>query len=118
MSAVRRRPSWTRRQKEPLSNYERNVRRILNPPPRTLSDRLRLLLNRVENAWCRHVTQRALFRQLDALREAMNHAAPPESLTLATDAEVRARLARLAADQHEATGRRPDPQRGSGRRGV
>lgn len=76
MSAVRRRrPSWIRPREKNLSNYERNVRRILNPPPRTLADRLHVLLSRVENVWCQHVTQRELFRQLDALRDAMNHPA-------------------------------------------
>ncbi|WP_405614362.1 hypothetical protein OG292_16605 [Streptomyces sp. NBC_01511] len=103
MSAARRRPSWLRPREKNLSNYERNVRRILNPPPPTLGDRLHLLLGRAENVWCRHVTQRELFRQLDALRDAMNHAAPlGEAPTPATDAEVRARLAGLAADHHEA----------------
>lgn len=38
------------------------------------------------------------------------HAAPRACLTPATDAEVRARLARLAADHHEATGRCPYPR--------
>ena len=119
MSAVRRRrPSWIRPREKNLSNYERNVRRILNPPPRTLADRLDVRLSRAENAWCRHVTQRELFRQLDALRDAMKHTAPREAPTPATDVEVRARLARLAADHHETISRHLDPPRGGGRHGV
>ncbi|MCI3223976.1 hypothetical protein [Streptomyces sp. NP-1717] len=119
MSAVRqRRPSWIRPREKNLSNYERNVRRIRNPPPHTLGDRLHVLLSRAENVWCQHVTQRELFRQLDALRKAMNHPAPREAPTPATDAEVRTRLARLAADHHETTSRYLDPPRGGDRHGA
>ncbi|MET9557189.1 hypothetical protein [Streptomyces sp. NPDC006645] len=92
-----RRRHCARLRREPLSNYERNIRRILNPPPLTLRDRLHLVAGRAENLWWRHVTRRELFRQFDTLK----CAAPPYTPT--TDAEVRRRLARLATDYHEAT---------------
>lgn len=52
--------------KVPLSNYERNVQRLLNPPAPTFRDRVGGVLGAVEELFCRHVTQRGLYRQLDA----------------------------------------------------
>ncbi|GGO99196.1 hypothetical protein [Wenjunlia tyrosinilytica] len=51
-----------------MSNRERNIRRILEPPRRTLVQRFRAVMWEVEEWWCRHVTQRDLYRLLDAAR--------------------------------------------------
>jgi hypothetical protein len=62
--------SHARRPPTPEENRARNIERILNPPGPTLSDRLWRVLSAVEHWWCRHVTQRYLYRLLDAVSAA------------------------------------------------
>ncbi|MEU6959558.1 hypothetical protein [Streptomyces chrestomyceticus] len=52
----------------PVSNEERNIMRLLHPPRPTLLDRLRRVLFAAEEWWCRHVTDRELYRLLDRAR--------------------------------------------------
>ncbi|MDT3395129.1 hypothetical protein RKE29_00390 [Streptomyces sp. B1866] len=54
-----------------MTNTERTIQRFVNPPERTLRDRLWSVLVAVEDAWCRHVTQRALYRELDRARDSL-----------------------------------------------
>jgi hypothetical protein len=64
--------------REPLSNYERNVQRILNPASPSLHDRMGQAVRAVEEFWCRHVTQRELYRRLDNLRDLIQATYPAE----------------------------------------
>lgn len=48
-------------------NRERNVRRV-NPPFRVPYDWFVGLLWAAEEWWCRHVTRRELYEQLDSMR--------------------------------------------------
>jgi hypothetical protein len=60
-----------RRPSRPLTVKEwtqRNRERILHPPKLSLWDRFMNQLFEVEEWWCRHVTQRELYRHLDAMR--------------------------------------------------
>jgi len=50
-------------------NRLRNTERIRNPPKPSLQDRIMGLVSRVEEWWCRHVTQRELYRRLDLVGE-------------------------------------------------
>jgi hypothetical protein len=78
-----------------LSIRERNIQRILNPPRRTLWERVRAGVWEVEEWWCRHVTQRARYRMLDAARITT----PPEWDTAQHREESLRRLAeRIQAD--------------------
>ena len=52
-------------------NIQRNRERILNPPKPSLWDRAAGAAWAVEEWWCRHVTQRDLYRRLDAMRLVM-----------------------------------------------
>lgn len=61
-----------------MSNYERNVQRILNPPPPTLRERVGRILWGLEEFWCRHVTQRELYRRLDNARLLIQASMPPD----------------------------------------
>ena len=54
--------------KQQLSNRERNIQRIMCPPKPTVLERLRCRAYAVEEWWCRHFTQRELYRLLDAAR--------------------------------------------------
>ncbi|QUI30715.1 hypothetical protein H9W91_07465 [Streptomyces alfalfae] len=69
--------------KPALSNVERNVQRILHPPKPTLRDQFWRACWKVEEWWCRHVSQRELFRQLDAMRAVLKasreHPAPEDA---------------------------------------
>ncbi|GGP44137.1 hypothetical protein GCM10010214_16270 [Streptomyces abikoensis] len=67
-----------RRPREPLSNYERNVQRILFPPRPTLGQRLRRAAYAIEESWHRHVWSRELYRRLDNLRAMVEAPRPPE----------------------------------------
>lgn len=67
-------PGKARRKRARLTNYERNVQRILNPPPATLRERVGHVLYVLESLLCRHVTYRALYRHLDAMRPALERA--------------------------------------------
>lgn len=59
----------------------RNIERIMNPPAPTFRDRARRVLRGVEEWWCRHVTQRRLYRLLDRARLVdVLPAAPPGGL--------------------------------------
>ncbi|MFD9569763.1 hypothetical protein ACFWBI_07960 [Streptomyces sp. NPDC059982] len=51
----------------PLTNYERNIKRIHNPRARTLRDRAGGVLWVLNTFVCRHITHRALYRRTDAL---------------------------------------------------
>ncbi|MEU1629345.1 hypothetical protein ABZ746_29325 [Streptomyces sp. NPDC020096] len=62
--------------RKPLSNYERNVQRFLNPPSPSLRDRIGGVVFAVEEFWCRHVTQRELYRRLDDLRDQVQASLP------------------------------------------
>lgn len=79
-----RRPRLIRRwrPREPLSNYERNVQRILFPPRPTLGQRLLQAAYTIEEAWRRHVRNRELYRRLDSLRALYQAAYPPEQCVL------------------------------------
>lgn len=57
-----------RRPPTPEENRARNIERIMTPPEPTPRDRIRAWPWAAEEWWCRHVTQRELHRQLDALR--------------------------------------------------
>ncbi|MFH8592387.1 hypothetical protein [Streptomyces rimosus] len=63
MLRFRRRPPNT-----PLSNEERNIQRLLNPPRPTLRDRLLSAAYVAEEWWFRHVSDRELYRLLDRAR--------------------------------------------------
>lgn len=58
-----------RRPRTPEENRIRNLRRLRNPRRRTLGDRLWAPFSRLVDWWCRHVTQRELYRRLDAAGE-------------------------------------------------
>ncbi|MEX2984279.1 hypothetical protein [Streptomyces sp. C36] len=78
-----RRP-WLRwrRRRQPISNRERNIQRILNPPGPTFRDEVGRIVGAVEEYWCRHVTQRELYRRLDGIRLATWSALQPDRYTL------------------------------------
>lgn len=108
--AFRRRPV--------LSNYERNMQRIMHPPKPTLRDQFWGACWWLQRQWCRHVTQRELHRRLDGARLLVGAARPPE-----WDAPefTERSLQRLAADfnrwqQSEATSTH-GPLPGPGERG-
>lgn len=62
-------------------NRQRNIERILNPPKPSLWERAALLSWAIEEFWCRHVTQRELYRLLDGLRMARRpHPVTDESI--------------------------------------
>ncbi|WP_320777703.1 hypothetical protein [Streptomyces sp. CRN 30] len=46
-------------------NRQRNIRRILDPPRPTPTDHFWRLRSTIEEWWCRHFTQRDLYRLLD-----------------------------------------------------
>ena len=52
-------------------NRKRNIERIMNPPKPSLWDRIAGVAWEVEEWWCRHVSQRELYRRLDGLRVVM-----------------------------------------------
>ncbi|MFI8997014.1 hypothetical protein [Streptomyces sp. NPDC053542] len=80
------------------TNQELNVQRLLNPPRRTLFERARPAWWAAEDWWCRHVTERALYRHLDGLRDAFRVQLPPEWGAPEHDAEALQRLnERIAA---------------------
>jgi hypothetical protein len=57
-----------RKSPRPLTSEEireRNIARVMNPRKRRLWDRIMGIAWEVEEWWCRHVTQRELYRQLD-----------------------------------------------------
>jgi hypothetical protein len=66
------------RRRAPMSNRERNIQRILHPPGPSLSERLARPLWAAEEWWCRHVTQRELYRRLDAIGRAFRASLPTE----------------------------------------
>lgn len=66
------------RRKPPLTNRERNIQRILHPPGPTLPERLGRPVRAAEDRWCRHVSQRELHRQLDAMALAFRASRPTE----------------------------------------
>ncbi|MER6380735.1 hypothetical protein ABT274_12225 [Streptomyces sp. NPDC001127] len=66
MSRATTRTLRFKRARPELSNRERNIQRILNPPKPTLRDRTRRVRWAAEEWWQRHVTQRDLYRRLDA----------------------------------------------------
>ncbi|MEU3350757.1 hypothetical protein [Streptomyces sp. NPDC037389] len=70
-----------RRPREPLSNYERNMQRILFPPRPTLGQQLRRAAYAIEEAWHRHVRNRELYRRLDSLRAPHQATCWPEQYT-------------------------------------
>lgn len=49
----------------PKGNRERHIERIMSPPKRTLRNDIMGFTWEVKEWWCRHVTQRDLYRQLD-----------------------------------------------------
>lgn len=52
-----------------MSNRERNIHLILHGPPKPkISERVASWLFDVEEWWCRHVSQRELYRYLDRVR--------------------------------------------------
>lgn len=64
-----------RKPKRPLTsevtaerNRQRNIEWIMNPPKSSLLDRIMGVAFAVEEWWCRHVSQRELYRRLDAAR--------------------------------------------------
>ncbi|MFH8597541.1 hypothetical protein [Streptomyces rimosus] len=73
MLRFRRRPPNT-----PLTNEERNIRRLLNPPRPTLRDRLLSAAYAVEELWHRHVSDREIYRILDRARLPPDWNAPVE----------------------------------------
>jgi hypothetical protein len=54
-----------KRRKAPLTNRERNIQRISNPPKPTANDRWHLALMAIEEWWGRHVSRREIYRRLD-----------------------------------------------------
>ncbi|MGW7004172.1 hypothetical protein ACWGCW_15465 [Streptomyces sp. NPDC054933] len=52
------------------------MHRILNPPSPSLRDRMGQAVFAVEEFWCRHVTQRELYRRLDDLRDQVRASFP------------------------------------------
>lgn len=80
-------------------NRWQNMNRILYPPQLTLRERLSTWAWKVEETWCRHVTQRELYRCLDRLgpqgrRRKLRVPADPEAVRRARiwwEAEARAR---------------------------
>ncbi|MFH8747264.1 hypothetical protein ACH4GK_08485 [Streptomyces rimosus] len=73
MALFRRRPPVT-----PISNEERNIRRLLNPPRPTLRDRLLSAAYAVEELWHRRVSYREIYRILDRARLSPDWNAPVE----------------------------------------
>ncbi|WP_225846941.1 hypothetical protein [Streptomyces sp. HPF1205] len=61
----------------PEENRARNVARILNPPPRTLRDRVSGAAYRVSEWWWRRVSRRKLVQLLDRARLVRDPVEPP-----------------------------------------
>ncbi|PCG86330.1 hypothetical protein CIB93_08805 [Streptomyces sp. WZ.A104] len=87
-----------------MSNYERNVQRILNPPSPTILDRIARLAWGLEELWCRHVAQRELYRQLDVLRLVAHSTLPPDRHTLERTKRDLQLIADAAAAEQEKPG--------------